>query len=501
MNRLQLFRILRRHIKLSGKRSMTFGQNRAAKFVMLLISACTVVYLLMLSVFLSLAANDASSLTSYEFMFVFLPFMLLLDFLLRFIGQHTPSQLVKPYMLLPIPKYACVECFILSNMLSSFGNLLWLFITVPYVIMTMLFSAGPVTSLSFLITFQLLIILNSQWYMAVRTLLNVSLLWWILPAVVYAAVFSPWYFHDIDTLFDTYSFVGSCFAEYNPVAYILLLSAIVLSFFVNRRMQYHFTYIESGNAEKVKPVRAMNLNAFDRFGEMGEYLKLEVKSIIRNKNMRKSFIVAVCCIAGLSLLISFTGFYDDSAMMHDFWLTYTFVIYGAVTLIKIMSAEGNYIDGLMAHKENIFYLLKAKYYFHSIMLIMPFLLMLPVIFIGKCPLLLLVSMLAFTAGPIYCLLMQMAVYNKQTIPLNTKFISKGNIENNYFQIVAEMIALFLPITIITIFKTVFGEVVAYIILLLTGIGFIVFHNLWIRNIYRRFMKRRHINMEAFRSTR
>ena len=94
----------------------------------------------------------------------------------------------------------------------------------------MLFSAGPVTSLSFLITFQLLIILNSQWYMAVRTLLNVSLLWWILPAVVYAAVFSPWYFHDIDTLFDTYSFVGSCFAEYNPVAYILLLSAIVLAY-------------------------------------------------------------------------------------------------------------------------------------------------------------------------------------------------------------------------------------------------------------------------------
>lgn len=501
MNSLQLFRILRQHIKLSGRRSMAFGQNRAAKFIMLLLGAFMVVYLMMLSVILALAANDTSSVTSYEFMFALMPFMLLLDFLFRFIGQHTPSQLVKPYMLLPISRYACVDCFILSNMLSSFGNLLWLLITVPYVIMTMLFSEGLAVSICFLITFQLFIIINSQWYMMVRTLLSVSLLWWILPAAVYAAVFLPWYLFDIDTLFNMYSYLGSCFAGYNPVAYILLFAVIALFFFVNRRMQYHFTYIESGNAEKVKPVRVTGLYAFDRFGEMGEYLKLEVKSIMRNKNMRKSFVVITCCITCLSLLISFTDFYEGSRFMHDFWITYTFVIYGATTLIKIMSAEGNYIDGLMSHKENIFYLLKAKYYFHGSMLMLPFLLMLPVVFTGKCTFLMLVAMLAFTAGPIYCLLMQMAVYNKQTIPLNTKFISRGNIENNYFQIVAEMLALFLPVMLISILNTMFGEIAAHTFLLVSGIVFIASHNIWIRNIYKRFMKRRYENMEAFRSSR
>lgn len=222
---------------------------------------------------------------------------------------------------------------------------------------------------------------------------------------------------------------------------------------------------------------------------------------MRNKNMRRSFIVSTCLITGLSMLISFTDFYEYNSFSHDFWIVYTFVLYGATTLIKIMSAEGNYMDGLMSHKENIFYLLKAKYYFHGTMLLLPFLLMTPVAFVGRCSFLMLFSMMIFTVGPIYCMLMQMAVYNKQTIPLNTKFISKGNMETNYFQIVAEMIALFMPVILISLLRVALNEVTAYLLLLVTGLAFIALYNLWIRNIYKRFMKRRYINMEAFRYTK
>ena len=202
----------------------------------------------------------------------------------------------------------------------------------------------------------------------------------------------------------------------------------------------------------------------------------------------------------LSLVISFTDLYDDD-VYKAFWVVYTFVLYGALMMIKIMSAEGNYIDGLMIHKENIMQLLRAKYYFYSMMLLLPFLLMLPTVFTGKYTLLSMLSMMSFTAGPVYCLLMQMAVYNRQTIPLNTKFISKGNIENNYFQLVAEMLAMFAPVCIISVLKALCGETVTYVILLLVGLVFVSAHKLWIRNIYRRFMKRRYANMESFRATR
>jgi len=43
--------------------------------------------------------------------------------------------------------------------------------------------------------------------------------------------------------------------------------------------------------------------------------------------------------------------------------------------------------------------------------------------------------------------------------------------------------------------------VAHIILIVIGLGFIATHNLWIKNIYKRFMKRRYKNMEEFRASR
>ncbi len=74
-------------------------------------------------------------------------------------------------------------------------------------------------------------------------------------------------------------------------------------------------------------------------------------------------------------------------------------------------------------------------------------------------------------------------------------------ETNYFQIVAEMIALFMPVILISLLRVALNEVTAYLLLLVTGLAFIALYNLWIRNIYKRFMKRRYINMEAFRYTK
>ncbi len=92
-----------------------------------------------------------------------------------------------------------------------------------------------------------------------------------------------------------------------------------------------------------------------------------------------------------------------------------------------MSYEGNFIECLMVRKENIRSLLEAKYYFYSVVLVLSLLLMLPTVFTGKYSLLMLVSLMIFTAGPLFCLLMQLAVTNKQTLPLNTKLTKKSGL--------------------------------------------------------------------------
>lgn len=366
--------------------------------------------------------------------------------------------------------------------------------------MTILFSEGFFAALGLILSFQLLVMINSQWYMLARTLIIQNMKWWILPLAVYAIIFSPIYIKDFETFFDLFSTTGAGFVFWHPLTYIVILILLITLMEINKRVQYRLTYMENAGTENSKLKTVSEIRILNRYGEVGEYLKLEVKSLMRNKNMRKSFIVAMSAVIVLSLVISFTDLYDDD-FYKAFWVAYIFILYGGMTLIKIMSAEGNYIDGLMIHKENIMQLLRAKYYFYSVTLLFPLLLMIPTVFTGKYSLLSLVAMMCFTAGPIYCLLMQMAVYNRQTMPLNTKFISKGNIENNYFQVVAELIAISSPIIFISLLKSAFSENIAFIILLAIGLIFIITHNFWIRNIYKRLMKRRYKNMESFRATR
>ena len=48
----------------------------------------------------------------------------------------------------------------------------------------------------------------------------------------------------------------------------------------------------------------------------------------------------------------------DGRFSTNLWCLYCFVFFGAVNLVKIMGPEGNYIDLLMVHQENIYNLLR-----------------------------------------------------------------------------------------------------------------------------------------------
>ena len=187
--------------------------------------------------------------------------------------------------------------------------------------------------------------------------------------------------------------------------------------------------------------------------------------------------------------------------MTNFWCIYNYVVYGAMLLVRVMCNEGNYIDCLMVRRENILKLLRAKYIFYCVILLLPFVLMLPTVFAGKWSIFMLISYAIFTAGFQYFILMQMAVYNKQTTPLNTKFISKSGMENNYFQILAEMVAFFLPMILVSILQGTLSDNISYTVMFVIGLIFIITHPIWLRNIYNRMMKKKYELLDGFRASR
>ena len=107
----------------------------------------------------------------------------------------------------------------------------------------------------------------------------------------------------------------------------------------------------------------------------------------------------------------------------------------------------------------------------------------------------------FSAGVIHFSYMQFSIYNKQALPLNSNFLGKGNMDNNYVQAIASLAVFTVPIVLLYLFNYLFSDIIAYIIFLVIGLAFISVHRLWLKNIYVRLMKHRYANMEGFRASR
>lgn len=106
----------------------------------------------------------------------------------------------------------------------------------------------------------------------------------------------------------------------------------------------------------------------------------------------------------------------------------------------------------------------------------------------------------FTCGPVYCLSFQMAVYNKQTMPLNAS-IAGGRQQNSYLNIIISLATFGIPYALNALLQAIAGDSVAYSIELVLGLLFIVTHNLWLRNIYHRMAARRYTLLQGFRSSK
>jgi len=495
VSRWQIYRCLRRQVKLSEKRSPMLEQSKVAKVLMFIGGCMMAFYLLALGVGIGMMASESGEPLV---LMSLLPIFLGVDFLMRFVVQQTPLMLMKPYLLLPMPRYTVVESFLLTSLFSGY-NLLWLFLFIPYLYIIAMGGASLMELSVVLFGGMLLIMVNSQWYLMVRTLIGRSLLWWLLPIALYAAFFLPLIINGEDAFADMLDTICQLSASWWALIVCVALLAALLG--INRWMQYRFVYDELAREEK-KAVAMKHVSQFtflERFGQAGEYLKLELKSIMRNKAIRARVFMSLGLIVLLSVLIAYTDMYDGM-MMLNFWCYYCFGIYGMTALVKVMSPEGNYIDLLMTQHENILVLLKAKYYFHVAILVVPLLVMLPAVFAGKFSLLMMLAYLLLSSGVLYFTLFQLAVYNKQTLPLNEKLTGKNNVESG-LQLVIELVGMFVPLVLVAVLLFAFEEDTAYLVMAAIGLLFTALHPLWLRNIYRRMMLRKYTNMEGFHATR
>ena len=493
----KLHSLLKQHEKLKDKRHPMFERNRFVKFLMYFMVAYYAGCMILLGVTLPLGMGEMYHgvagfhvLDGWFFILVFATFWL------RFVVQETPANQVRPYSLLPISRTFLMRRFMVRAGLSS-GNLFWGFFLVPFAFLSVMPAMNFGAMVGWLVGWWLLFVFDSYCYLIVRALCTRSMWWIVAPILVHGGVLLAAFLPDKSPLDMPCTHFMYAFAQWQLWPFLIVLALIALMFWLNTKVQGAIIYDEVGKKEEVQIKSASQMTFLNRFGIVGEYLKLELKMKMRNRMLKIQFFTLLGCTLLLSGILYFTDIYDGD-FMRSFIVLYDYLVFGMATLVTIMCHEGNYMDLLMSRKESILDLLTAKFYFNICILLLPFCLLMPLCISGKITIWMSLGYMFFVAGLLYPMMFQMAAYNKETLPLNSKLGAKSG---NGAQNIVTLTTMFLPILIERLCVALLGDPWGYVVLIILGTIGLATHRLWLQFTYRRFMARRYENMEGFRATR
>ena len=495
MTRSALYRQLYRQRTLATRRSSLFTSARTDKWAvafMVLLAAC---YLITMAVTLAEDALHCRAYTPTEYIMGATVFVVVIDFVARLMVQRTPAHVVKPYQLLPIRTQWLIDFFVLRSLLAP-GNAIWLFFFLPYTAIAVLFPCGLPAALSQLALWWLIVLVCSQWYAIVRTLASDHLAWWLLAIGAALLLALPCLFSGrIESLCSAYTVLGSGLARGNLLPHVFMLVLLVVLVAVNRRVQMAAVRHETAQRAASTTCTIKGLDRLDRMGITGWYAKMETWSLLRNKHPRRAFVSSTALMAFISVVVCLTSVYDNIPMT-DFWCLYCFSLYGLTILVRTLSYEGAYLPCLLMFPGSLERLLTGKYYLYCALLAIPFVLMLPMAFVGKWPPLMLAGGAAFTAGVQYAFILQTAVYNYGRAPLNIKLTADSPQTLNGVQTLVGLVALAAPMALVSALRIWLGNNAAWTVMLLLGLVGMTCHRQWLRSIARRTMARRYKHLQT-----
>ena len=497
MNSYKLYKLICKNADLQEKRHPLIDKNRFMKFFLVFYWLYFAAILLFMGVVMAMGMkNSYNGVAAFHVFDGGVLYLLMVDFWLRFGLQETPAQDARPYALLPIRRSFLMNVYLTRSGLSL-GNLYWGFLLVPFGLIAIAVPIGWGAFLGWLLGWWLLLVANGYAYLFCRSLILKHLAWTLLPAAIHGALLAVMLVPDKNPLDMPCTLFMYGFLKWELWPFLCVIALIAVLYGANYKLQMGMVYDEVGKKEEKEIKHATQFNFLNRYGKLGEYFKLEIKQRMRNKSVRMSFLVGIGAMIMLSSIMYFSDVYDNS-FMRSFICLYNYIVLGVMTLVTIMCYEGNYIDGLMSRRESILQLLQAKYYFNVLLLLIPPVILLPLMVIGKMSVWMNVGYFFFTAGVIYPAFFQMAVYNNNTLPMNTKITSK---QGNTTQQIFSTVIFFLPLGLERAANALLGEPWGYVFLASLGIVGIATHHYWLRNVYKRFMARRYKNMEGFRASR
>ena len=440
------------------------------------------------------------NLGGYRFIYALIPVFLFIDYIFRYTTDHRLLMHIRPYLLLPLPKHSYTDYLILRQLIV-FKNVNLLFICIPFGVKTVIPELGASAMIGYTAGLYLLLLINGQFFQFTQVLTARGLWYWLVPILTYLSIaIITIFFPSSQGYLQRWAEIGNAMIRGEVWIYTVMILLLIGMILLNRNILEHRILQEQYTASPVKHDKnSINLTFFDRFNQIGEYLKIEVWGILRNKRLRLIFFFNTFGIFIFSLI---TAFDPESDMVKiNGFLYYSFIIYGLSSLSRIMCYEGNYYECLLMQRNSIQNILLAKYYFYTALLLIPLLVFLPVALIGKISFWTILSYALFAAGVAYRILFQMAVYNKVTFSMQATHTGK-NANTNYIQLIVTIITIISPFPIAALGTWWLNQpILSNTILSLLGIIFITTHRRWISSISRKMKDNQYEQLEGFQKSR
>ncbi|MFT4221372.1 DUF5687 family protein [Dysgonomonas sp.] len=424
-------------------------------------------------------------------------YLFLLDYIIKYIFKQNQSMQIAPYLSLPIKRNRLFN-FLLVKEFTNVWNLYLIILIIPFSLKAIVPFYGLGTAALYIVFIYSLSIGNSLLVSLSNNLLNKNGWYFFLPLAGIAAIIALGYFSIADWGKSTVQ-IGEWLLEGNPLIWLVQALILFALWIANQRTMLGDLYrgMEGEKAEKI--ISFTRISFLDRFGEMGEFINLELKMLIRTRRLRSQVIVGVLFIVYYFFMIYGV---EEAFARNPFSLVFfTIFVIGSLGLSLsqfLFTAQSAFFDGLMARNHSLLNMIKGKYILYSAYgLFVTCLMMIPV-YHGKVSFLFIVSAFFYTIGFLFFLMFQGAVYNKSYLDLFDRgtFNWKGTSGNI---IIINMLAMFIPMSIVLTLNAIFPQTVGCYFMLITGLAFTLTSNYWIKWTYGNFLKRRYKNMEGFRS--
>ena len=153
----------------------------------------------------------------------------------------------------------------------------------------------------------------------------------LLPIVFYGGTGCLLLIPQDSPLFYFFMDLGDGYIQGDILYFLGTILVIILLWLINRKIMSGLIYAELSKVDDTRIKHVSEYKFFERYGEVGEYMRLELKMLLRNRRCKGSLRSITIVVIAFSTLLSFSSVYDGNVMT-SFICVYNFAAFGMIIL-------------------------------------------------------------------------------------------------------------------------------------------------------------------------